>query len=492
MNTNTTLLHNVVNELGKRMKNETISYFDKFQESGAEAFFAIELNAIQSQYGVMVDELAFFNNNVHLIPEAMDYTEYQQICADFRSLLKFRHENEENSSDEYIYGVDILLTEYGTNCVKNMNNHANEYFQSNIKFMNDLRHGLSYDQMNIDEYLLDLSNYIQPSGSILTRHNMKFTFLLYVKELYQLYLNRIFNQLQVNNKKESNHLHEICDFILNETLKLHIGIKYKDDMKIVIESNFPNKQRTHHLYQILMNHIDKKFVHYVILSNWLEHYIAGENKIKANWAQAIEFMNNLINNKLSKKVLDKTQAIKINDKTSYLDLFKLFMMDLSQSSHFNKQKNENNQLVIDESNEFDEEKLKKELNELFKVKLNDFILDWLVENIEYPLHFLRTIMNLHLIELLQSDVIEIHKNEVSYYDIFICNVVYEFTDEILESYSNLLNEIEEIHDQISEALGEDIIKPATQPTLSVVTGKLSKKEQEALLEQFEVDDKKAN
>ena len=492
MNTNTTLLHNVVNELGKRMKNETISYFDKFKESGGEAFFAIELNAIQSQYGVMVDELAFFNNNVHLIPEAMDYTEYQQICADFRSLLKFRHEDEENSSDEYVYGVDILLTEYGTNCLKNMNSHVNEYFQSNIKLMNDLRHGLNYDKMNIDEYLLDLSNYIQPSSSILTRHNMKFTFLLYVKELYQLYLNRIFNQLQVNNKKEGNHLHEICDFILNETLKLHIGVTYKDDMKIVIESNFHNKQHTHHLYQIFMNNIDKQFVHYAILSNWLEHYIAGENKIKANWAQAIEFMNNLINNKLSKKVLDKTQAIKINDKTSYLDLFKLLMMVLSQSSHFNKQKNENNQLVIDESNEFDDEKLKKELNELFKVKLNEFILDWLVENIEYPLHFLRTIMNLHLVELLQSNDIEIHKNEVSYYDIFICSVVYEFTDEIIEGYGNLLNEIEEIHNQISEALDEDIIKPATQPTLSVVTGKLSKKEQEALLEKFQVDDKKAN
>lgn len=491
MDKNTILLHNVVNELGKRMRKETIIYFDKFKESGGEAFFAIELNAIQSQYGVMVDELAFFNNNVHLIPEAMDYTEYQQICADFRSLLKFRHE-EENSNEEYVYGVDILLTEYGTNCLKKLNSHVNEYFKSNIKLMNDLRHDLSYDQMNIDEYLFDLSNYIQPSGSVLTRHNMKFLFLLYIKELYQLYLNRIFNQLQVNNKKESNHLHDACDFILNETLELHIGVKYQDNMKIVIESNFNNKQHTHHLYQIFMNNIDKNFVHYAILSNWLEHHIAGCNKIKANWTQAMEFMSNLINKKLSKKVLDKIQSIKINDKTSYLYLFKLLMMALYQSSHFNKQKNENNQLVIDESNEFDDEKLKKELNDLFKVKLNEFILDWLVENIEYPLHFLRTIMNLHLIELLQANEIEIHKNEVSYYDIFICNVLYEFSDEILENYSNLLNEIEEIHNQISEDLDEDIIKPATQPILSVVTGKLSKKEQEALLEKFEVDGKKVN
>ena len=298
--------------------------------------------------------------------------------------------------------------------------------------------------------------------------------------------------MQVNNKKESNHLHDACDFILNETLELHIGVKYQDNMKIVIESNFNNKQHTHHLYQIFMNNIDKNFVHYAILSNWLEHHIAGCNKIKANWTQAMEFMSNLINKKSSKKVLDKIQSIKINDKTSYLDLFKLLMMALYQSSHFNKQKNENNQLVIDESNEFDDEKLKKELNDLFKVKLNEFILDWLVENIEYPLHFLRTIMNLHLIELLQANEIEIHKNEVSYYDIFICNVLYEFSDEILENYSNLLNEIEEIHNQISEDLDEDIIKPATQPILSVVTGKLSKKEQEALLEKFEVDGKKVN
>lgn len=492
MDKNTTLLHNIVNELGKRMKNETIIYFDKFKESGGEAFFPIELNAIQSQYGVMVDELAFFNNNIHLIPEAMDYTEYQQICSDFRSLLKFSHE-EENSRNDPVYGVNILLTEYGINCLKNMNNYVNEYFQSNIKLMNGLRQDLSYDQMNIDEYLSELSNYIKPSGSILTRHNMKFSFLLYIKELYQLYLNQIFNRLQVNNKKESNHLHETCDFILNETLKLHIGVKYKNDMKIVIESNFHNKQHTHQLYQIFMNHIDKNFVYYATVSNWLEHYIASGNKIKDTFAQALEFMNNLVNNKVSQKVLNKTQSVKIDDKTSYLDLFKLFMIVLSQSSHFvKKQKDENNQLIIDESNEFDTEQLKNELNEIFKVNLNEFILDSLVDNIEYPLHFLRTIMNLHFIELIQTNKVETNKNEVSYYDIFICDLLYEFNDEVLKNYSDLLNEIEEIDSQIGDYFDEDIIKPAAQPTLPITNRTLSKKEQETLLEKFEVEGKKAN